>query len=69
MDDNDAALSADFSDRDILLAILNAVGLLSARLGGGRLVVTLHSEKTGRAVEVHAAPGGAAFVPTDQIRG
>jgi hypothetical protein len=51
----------DFSDRDILVGILNAVLALSARLGGGQLVVTLHSEKTGRAVTVHAAPEGAAF--------
>ncbi len=54
--------SADFSDRDILLAILNAVLALSARLGGGQLTVPLRSEKTGRAVTVHAAPDGAAFV-------
>ena len=51
----------EFSERDILIALLNAVLGLSARLGGGGMVATLKSEKTGRAVTVHAAPGEAAF--------
>jgi hypothetical protein len=56
------AASAEFSDRDILVAIPQAVCALSARLGGGKLVVGLHSEKTGRRVDVHASPDGAGFV-------
>jgi hypothetical protein len=54
--------SADFSDRDIFVAILNAVLALADRLGGGRLTVKLASENTGHAVDVHA--DGAAFGPT-----
>jgi hypothetical protein len=56
------AATAEFADRDILVAILQAVCALSARLGGGALVVRLQSEKTGRTVDVHAAPDAAGFV-------
>jgi hypothetical protein len=58
-----AADSDEFSDRDLLIAILNGISGLSARLGGGQLVIELHSAKTGRVVAVHASAAG--FVAGD----
>ena len=57
-----AGQDPNFSDRDLLVAILNGITALSARLGGGQLVIELRSAKTGRAVNVHASPDGAGFV-------
>jgi hypothetical protein len=54
--------ASEFSDRDLLVALLDAVAALSARLGGGRLIIPLHSERTGRVVHVQA--DGAAFAAT-----
>ena len=53
-----AAQQSDYSDRDLLVAILDGLCSLSARLGGGQLVIERHSAKTGRVVAVHASAAG-----------
>jgi hypothetical protein len=58
-----AADSGEFSDRDLLIAILNGISALSARLGGGQLVIELHNAKTGRVVAVRGSAAG--LVPGD----
>src|SRR5207244_13185498 len=56
--DTTTAKGSDFSDRDILIAILNGICALADRLGGGKLVIWLESGGTGQAVDVHGTAAG-----------
>jgi hypothetical protein len=47
-----AESETEFSDRDLILAILNGIGALAARLGGGQLVLEVRSAATRRVVAV-----------------
>jgi hypothetical protein len=61
---NSPDAASEFSERDLLVALLDAVATLAARLGGGTLVIPVHSSSTGRVVKVHA--DGAAFAATPE---